>query len=105
MSARDELAEAIAGYRIGEGYYAVDVGYSEAQAIADDLIAAGYRKPRTITTVKELVALPNSAVIRDRAKDVAEKRGGLWCQYETSDMTDSQMAKFLPATVLDEGQA
>lgn len=59
----DELAEEIAGYRIGEGYYAVDVGYSDAQAIADDILAAGYRKRRTVTTVEELDALPVGTVV------------------------------------------
>lgn len=45
MSARDELAETITGYQIGEGYYSVSIGYSDAQAIADDILAVGFTKP------------------------------------------------------------
>lgn len=100
---RDELAEVVCeALEKGPGIY--DTSWREDCAMADIILAAGYRKPRTVTTVEELAALPNAAVIRDRARDVAEKRGGLWCQYETSDMTDKQMAKFLPATVLEEAK-
>lgn len=102
---RDELAEAIAGYRIGEGYYAVDIGHSDAQAIADDIVAADYRKPRTVTTVEELAKLPDTAVIRDKFGDVNERRAGKWCGYEQAPLSDQRMGKYLPATVLDEATA
>jgi len=39
--------------------------WHEATRIATRLLAAGYRKPRTITTVEELDALPGESVIRD----------------------------------------
>jgi hypothetical protein len=72
---------------------------------ADALIEAGYRKPRTITTAEELDALPNGSVLIDSAGDVAQLRGGLWCGYETSPMSPSRQAKYIPATVLHEPDA
>jgi len=105
MSAeRDELAAAIVGYRIGEGYYAVDVGYSDARAIADDLLAAGYKKPRTVTTVEELDALPSDAVIRSVYGGVFVKDGGWWAETGTRDKSLSADLD-RPATVLHEGSA
>lgn len=41
---RDELAEEIAGWPIGSGYYSTSIGPDDARKIADDLIELGYRK-------------------------------------------------------------
>jgi hypothetical protein len=68
-----------------------------------ELASLGYRKPRTITTREEVEALWDGSVVSDSAGDVSEKRGGLWCSYETAPMSDSRLAKYLPATVLHEG--
>lgn len=64
----------------------------------------GYRKLRTVTTRNEVLALHEGAVLLDSAGDVAQLRGGLWCGYETSPMSPTQQAKYIPATVLHEGE-
>lgn len=51
----------------------------------------------------DLVGLPDTAVIRDKQGDVFERRGGVWCGFECMPLTDMEMVKFLPATVLDNG--
>lgn len=72
--------------------------------IAEGLIESGYRKPRTVTTRDEVLALHEGAVLLDSAGDVAQLRGGLWCGYEASPMSPSRQAKYIPATVLHEGE-
>ncbi|AYN57324.1 hypothetical protein PBI_BRIDGETTE_58 [Arthrobacter phage Bridgette] len=91
MSTRDELTTLILG--------------KTAPRAADAILAAGYRKPYTITTLAELEALPDESVIRDFSGDVAEKRAGVWCSYETAPMSDTRMAKYLPGIVLHEPEA
>lgn len=69
MSARDELAELIATTK----YKNLKPAWAERDALspvkyfslkqADAVIAAGYSKPRTITTAEELDALREGAVI------------------------------------------
>lgn len=65
MSARDELAREITTFR--ERWFGSLGGGSpkEDVQIADHILAAGYSKPRTITTVTELDALHAKAVILD----------------------------------------
>ncbi|EKT82540.1 hypothetical protein WSS_A11683 [Rhodococcus opacus M213] len=46
-----------------------------ADYLADELLAAGYRKPRTIVTADGLEALPNGAVI-------LSEQGGVWERQE-----------------------
>lgn len=72
---------------------------------ADSLLAAGYRKPYTATTKEEIEALTDGSIIRDSAGDVAEKRGGVWCSYETAPMSNERLAKYTPITVLHEGES
>ena len=55
MSERDELAGII--------YMGSDLAEAKAARLADDVIAAGYRKPRTVTTAAELDALPVGTVV------------------------------------------
>jgi hypothetical protein len=76
MSDREELAHIIADI-IGDqfhddGYYCradnlsevcLD-GYADLTDVADVIIAAGYAKPRVITTLEELDALPDGSVIQ-----------------------------------------
>ncbi|WXW93180.1 hypothetical protein SEA_BRAYBEAST_44 [Arthrobacter phage BrayBeast] len=76
-------------------------------AMADALIAAGYRKPRTITNAEELDALPIKAVIRGKwlAEKWATPESDVWfiagrnMEWFTDDLV---MRGGLPATVLDE---
>ncbi|MDJ0321685.1 hypothetical protein, partial [Pseudarthrobacter sp. PS3-L1] len=65
MSERDELAEII---RAIDG--PATLGGLE---VADGLLAAGYRKPRTITTVEELDALKPDAVVRSFMEVIYER--------------------------------
>jgi len=73
MSARDELATVV-HRRICEDSLSdclEDEGY--CVKAANEILAAGYSKPRTITTAEELVALPNGTVVMDGKGEVARK--------------------------------
>jgi hypothetical protein len=100
MSARDELADLLAD----SIHRYTGVTTSSSKSMADELLAEGYRKPRTVTTRDEVLALHEGAVLLDSAGDVAQLRGGLWCGYEASPMSPSRQAKYIPATVLHEGE-
>ncbi|UUG70015.1 hypothetical protein SEA_ZUCKER_56 [Arthrobacter phage Zucker] len=113
MSNRDELIQIIWDDAVadrvknGKDLRNVPVVRPKVEAMADKIIAAGYRKPQTITTAEELDALPIKAVIR--GKWLAEKRatpeGDVWfiagrnMEWFTDDLV---MRGGLPATVLDE---
>ena len=66
MSARDELVHRVLwGMKIpirARDYVTLDA--NAAHAIADAIITAGYRKPRPVTTVEELDALPVGSIVR-----------------------------------------
>jgi len=67
VSARDELAELI-GSKLDRLFGSREFGPAKQDFdLADELISAGYSKPRTITTVEELDALPAKSVILGRA--------------------------------------
>jgi len=69
-----------------------------AEKCSDAILAAGWRPPaRVVTTVDELDALPELAVIRDREGIVAEFAFGMWFS------SDGRVFGLrLPATVLWE---
>jgi hypothetical protein len=67
MSARDELARLIFERAVW-----TDPSAASDQA-ADAILAAGYRKPRTITTGTELEALPFLTLVRDTRGSVHER--------------------------------
>jgi hypothetical protein len=101
MSDRDELAEVIQN-----NLYATDgceqIGLLESEEIADAILAAGYRNPRTVTTAEELDALPRYSVIRTHQDDVYTKHYDF---YEESDNWEARdrmsiHTHDLPATVL-----
>ena len=94
MNARDELADTL------EAMDGMDYA-----VIADMILKSGFSKPRTITTVEEVYALADGAVVIDSAGDVSEFRDGFWFSYETSAMTPQRLAKYLPATVIHEADA
>lgn len=87
---RDELARVILEHD--------EAGTMGGFALADVLLAAGYRKPQQVTTAEEVEALPNGSVIRD-SWDVLVKGGGYWRYGDVE--TEVQ----LPATVLHVGGA
>ena len=110
MSARDELRGTLSNTICNASNYAkraqpLLLGSDMSGVLdktADAILAAGYRKPRVITTREEVEALTEGAVVMDSAGDVSQLRGGVWCGYETSPMAPSRLAKYLPATVLYE---
>ena len=66
MSARDELA-AVIGSKLDRLFGSREFGPAKQDFdLADELISAGYSKPRTITTAEELDALPSGSVVLDR---------------------------------------
>ncbi|MCK8674113.1 hypothetical protein M1M07_23755 [Rhodococcus sp. HM1] len=126
MSDRDELAEIIGRHEkpgfttrfVGSQQRTVwdcvcgwksdeQVGFDSIVAknhIADAILAAGYRKPRMISTEVEALALPEGAVIRSLSGDVFEmhepeygKPYGYGIAEESGTFIDGW---HLPATVL-----
>jgi len=86
MSARDELTMLILG--------------KTAPRAADAILAAGYRKPRQISYLHELAAVPNGAVLRDSLGQVWFKRAH--SKYDSTDGLTCPEPTLLPATVLYE---
>ena len=73
---------------------------------ADAILTAGYRKPRIINSREELDGLPEESVVIDYEGDVRQKRGGLWCGYETAPLNSTRLARIAgPFTVLYEPEA
>lgn len=76
-----------------------------AYILADAILAAGYTKPRTVTTVEELDALAVGSVVLDGAEYVARKeRGGDAPNWAVTlhKFSNDASALSLPATVLYE---
>jgi len=70
--------------------------------MADAVLAAGYRRPRTVTTVEELDKLADGSAVVDRYGDVSTKHAHWWHGYETSPLLPSKVVKFGPLTVIYE---
>jgi hypothetical protein len=97
MNARDELFQLI-------------LGRTTTKAV-ERILAAGYVKPRTVTTVEELDALPVGAVVRSDIGVVYEKDAyfnepdnPFWTSVGDAHQYASRRISF-PATVLFEGEA
>lgn len=102
MSERNELARVIKTPEDFDGGPA-SCGPNDVYAgrTADAILAAGYRKPRTITTAEELDALPEWSVVRSEQGTPWEKCAGFWAEtLGTGKHPASHIA--LPATVLWE---
>ena len=84
MSAREELA-AILDCELEKSPDLLDDEWMGV--VADAILAAGYRKPRTADTVEELDALPNGTkLIEPHNGHIWFKRGDKWrctCAWET----------------------
>jgi len=100
MNARDELADEIAGHPVGSGYYSISVGMSEAREIADNIIAAGYQKPRIVTTSDEVAALAISSVLYARDGGIYTALDHLGWRKQGSVLAVADIDIPLPATVL-----
>ena len=111
MSARDELAELIATTK----YKSLRPSWAEredrspvkyfSRKQADAILAAGYSKPRTITTAEELKAEYEGLVVLDAEGMVwkIDGKSSQWVNIEDGDSerySDDDIA--LPATVLHE---
>lgn len=106
MTARDDLAADIRGgmwaccdaCRDNEG------PTEESYAIADHLLAAGWSRPRVVTTEDDLDALPDGSIVVDAVGTVWCRRDGLWCEagyaegLETWEVVDDTAG--LPARIL-----
>ena len=101
-----ELADELENHLNHEAYYPTG---DELSYFAGGLIAAGYRKPRTVTTAAELDALPVGSVVLDKDGDPWQsiRNSGLWwCTdpgieygFEATELLND----FGPATILHEG--
>jgi len=104
MSARDEILRTILGTRHMHALHLqvpADIVEHVGNGIADAILAAGYSRPRTITTADELDALSAGSVVRSDEGTVWESDSGVW--FETASRllhVASDIA--LPATVLHE---
>jgi len=125
MSERDELADLLAKHEdcafSASGVLVCTCGTAmqpnEAQwdlanlagHQADTLLAAGYRRPRTVTTEAELEALPKGSVVLDSYGSAMKKDGHYWFDASSYDMPMTALYiyenDFLPATVLHEPEA
>ena len=96
---RDELAELIL-----RNFHPCATGGSSWRLNPDkaavDILAAGYRKPRTITTAEELDALPVDSVVRD--DEMVWLRGNSEWYTPMTTAGYASMHINLPATVLWE---
>jgi hypothetical protein len=103
MSARDELAETVGACM---GPWDVPGNLDEWEMIADAILAAGYSKPRTITTAEELDALPNGSVVLSdvyrahHGQAISFQRWEDGCWHRGARSSDTHPDNFLPAIVL-----
>ncbi|MET4059973.1 hypothetical protein ABIB35_001518 [Arthrobacter sp. UYP6] len=99
-NARQSEAEALVDW---EAALSITAGTTYAHGIADGLIAKDYRKPRIITTVEELDALPFETVIRDAIGGVFER----WnlAGWQKAGPSLGAHDPRLPASVLSEPEA
>jgi hypothetical protein len=93
MSPREELAQIIDDRWHGYGY--------NPQGAADAILAAGYQRPRTITTVEELDEMPAWSVVRSDTATIWEKFNDFWAETLTIGRHPSDHIS-LPAKVLYE---
>lgn len=73
------------------------------KAMAAGALSAGYRRPRTITTTLELIALPEWSVIIDHTGDAMVNRPDGWLSTEEMELYPASSIP-LPVTVLHEDE-
>ena len=93
MNARDELAEVLADVVPQVMEYADAFG-----EIADAVLAAGYSKPRTITTPAEANALPDRSAFLTPGGIIFRKWEGYYA--EGKDAWERELGKVVPAELL-----
>jgi hypothetical protein len=112
MSDRDELRGTLANTICNASLYAKRaqphlLGSDMSEVLdrtADAILAAGYRKPRTVSTVEELDALPVGSVVLDPAGLSLHKNAFTgWCASNgAKNISREMLDEALPATVLYE---
>jgi hypothetical protein len=113
MNERDELAALIYAaepWANGTAYNAKPYEWEELDAddkenftpLADAILAAGYRRPRTITTVEELDALGLRSIVRDGDGETWELTDNGWRYWVYGDEAFTSHGLTFPATVLHE---
>lgn len=76
-----------------------------APRAVEAILAAGYRKPRTITTTEELDELPKMSVVRDDFGGVFQRQTKFIWTRQNKDLDYEAYDIELPATVLWEPEA
>jgi hypothetical protein len=103
MNARDDLMELV---WLAGGFESSEIEIGEA---TDAILAAGYVKPRTITTIDELDELPVGSVLIDRDRDICQRFRGGWRAtiHEPNDdpWLTGTLEVDLPATVIYSPEA
>ncbi len=79
------------------------LGRTTTKAV-ERILAAGYRKLRTITTVEELDALPDMTVVRSKAGTIANIVGDRAYVFGFEGSAP-RVSLALPATILHEGES
>lgn len=92
---RDELIQLLEDNGMQSPYY------HEAQA--DAIFAAGYHRPRAITTKAELESLEVGSIVRDELDDVFEK--GVWGNWIIAGELPPESGPILPVVALWEPKA
>ena len=109
MSARDELARVVDDHRWVGTIYTKDRPYEcvcgertndHGAHRADAILAAGYRKPRTVTTKEELDALPSETIIRCEPHGPNLEKGDEDCGFWFEAGYTGRTRPHFPATVL-----
>ncbi len=73
--------------------------------LAEAILEAGYRKPRTVTTIEEIDALPEGTIILDSDPDAMLKDADGWRSLLVPDVKLKSFTIGLPATVLHDPAA
>lgn len=97
MKALDELAAVIYKARWVDGIK--DASHISDAALAETIHAAGWRKPRTITTTDEVDALPNLSIVATSQGDAET------IHRDNHDDAYHFLVLYGPATVLHEPEA
>lgn len=95
MSDRDDLADIIASEHFDSG--------GDPSVTAGDILAAGFHRDRTITTVEELDALPDGSVVVDDEMAALQKDNGQWEELSGIGYSSEDILDIGPVTVLHDG--
>lgn len=109
MNARDDLIailhrEATADRVKNSPLRDVPVVAAKVESAADAILAAGFRRPRVVTTVAELDAMPTDSVVLNSLHEAATRHGNRW-YFPAIRHGFMTWAISLPATVLHEPEA